>query len=235
MDNLNVPTVAAAQTQKEVTINEATTRVSSALSDYLAVDLSAGDHTLSADEFQSNMGFNTTGNAISRTLTVPATKRALFYVENSGSATLTVACGSTTFSIAAGAIGMFQTDGTTNGMISVAPVALGGEIDISIAISGKPLTAQNIIIVANQAFTLPISLTGSHFYIDTNPTSTATFTFYKNGTSIGTVAFATSGAPTVTFTGAVTFAIGDKLKVTAPSPQDTTGADVSLNLKATKS
>lgn len=235
MDNLDIPAVAAAQTQKEITINEATAKLSGALADYLAVDLSAGGHTLSADEFTSYMGFKTTGNAISRTLTIPATKRALFYVENGGSATLSVACGSTTLSIAAGATGMLQTDGTTNGMISIAPVAIGGEIDICVAISGKPLTAQKIIFIVNQAFSLPTSLTGSHAYVDTNPTATMDFDIAKNGSSVGTVSFNTSGVASFTFASPASFAIGDKLKITAPSPQDATGADVSINLKGTKS
>lgn len=233
-DNLGTPDVAASQTQKEVTINAAKNQIAGALSDYLSVDLSSADHTLTATEFTGFMGFATSGNAVSRTLTIPATKRAIFYVENGGTASLSVTRGSTTLVIAAGAVAFLQTDGTTNGLISVAPLPIGVELDIGVAFSGKPLASQAVNIPMNQAVSLPASLTGSHFFVGTNPTSTMTFTINKNGSSVGTVAFGTSGTPTVTFASPVSFAVGDVLNITAPNPQDLTGSDVGLNFKSTR-
>jgi hypothetical protein len=54
------------------------------------------------------------------------------------------------------------------------------------------------------------------------PTATATYTIYKNGVSIGTIAFATSGAVTKTLVSSVDFEIGDQFSMTAPDPQDAT-------------
>lgn len=234
MDNLSTPSVAASQTQKEVTINAAKTQIASALSDFLSISLSSGDHTLSATEFTTYMGFATTGNSVSRTLTIPATKRAIFYVENGGSATLSVACGSTVLSVPASAVVFLQTDGTTNGIVSIAPTPVGGEVDVTVAFSGLPNDGQIVPIVFNQSLTLPASLTGSHFYIRTNPTSTMTFALTKNSTSIGSVSFNTSGVGSATFAGSITFAAGDRLIITAPSPPDATGADVSLSFKGSR-
>lgn len=79
-----------------------------------------------------------------------------------------------------------------------------------------------------RAVTFVSGLTGSKFAIKTNPTSTMTFTILKNGSSIGTVAFNTSGSPTVTFTTTTAFASGDLFGIQAPSPQDATGAGISF-------
>jgi hypothetical protein len=78
---------------------------------------------------------------------------------------------------------------------------------------------------------LVASLTGSAFSIDTNPTATHTFTINKNGASVGTVAFSTSGVPTVTFASDVTFAVDDLMTITAQASADATGADITFSLK----
>lgn len=105
--------------------------------------------------------------------------------------------------------------------------------DIPFFVSGKPASAQ---IVLNWIFaasiTLPASLTGSQFHIATNPAAVMTFALSKisggSSSSIGSVSFGTSGAATITFASAITFAAGDILSLVAPSPQDTAGSDVSM-------
>lgn len=234
-DNLNLPQVSPTQNNKETTINDATTKLSGALTDTLSCDLSSGSYTLTDDNFQSYMKFATTGNTVARAFTVPSIKRALFMVTNGGTSTVTITVGTTTIPLAAGATNFYQTDGTSNGLASAIPTSQTGvEMDLCVAISGLPGASQNIPIVMNQAITVPISLTGSNFAIGTNPTSTMTFVLKKNGSSIGSVAFSTGGSATVTFTAAVSFAIGDVFTITAPGSQDATGADVSLNFKASR-
>jgi hypothetical protein len=108
----------------------------------------------------------------------------------------------------------------------------------AVSISGKPGASQNINIPILEGIKLPSSLTGSVFIIGTNPTSTMTFTLYQvtsgTATSIGTVAFSTSGSPTVTFSSTITFASGDLLRISAPGSQDATGADISLGFKGSR-
>lgn len=148
MDNLNLPQVAANQTQKEVTINAATQQLSGALADYLSISLSSGGHTLSAQEFTSYSGFLISGNTVSRTLTVPATKRARFWVENSGSATLTITVGSTSLSLAAGTISEYQTDGTANGLVLFSSSGGGGGSGIEFTDGTHDLTGVTKITVS---------------------------------------------------------------------------------------
>lgn len=104
--------------------------------------------------------------------------------------------------------------------------------DIGICFSGMPGASQIVEIVAVRSFQLPASLTGSQAFIGTDPTSTMTFTLYKNGSNIGTIAFSTGGSPTITFASAVTFAAGDVLGIEAPGTQDATGANVAFTFEA---
>lgn len=76
---------------------------------------------------------------------------------------------------------------------------------------------------------LPPDLVGSQFAVKgVAPTATATFTLQKNGSTIGTISFATDNTPTVVFTNAVDFVPGDAFSMDAPSPDDATLTDVSM-------
>ncbi len=99
-----------------------------------------------------------------------------------------------------------------------------------IYMEGKPDAAE-VFPIWNIPFAvqLPSSLTTSIFTIETLPAGTFTITLKKNTSSIGTIAFATNGTPTVTFISNVNFAVGDKFSVTWPTMQDATGADVALS------
>lgn len=77
---------------------------------------------------------------------------------------------------------------------------------------------------------LPKDLVESRFSIKGNlPTATATFTLKKNGSSIGTISFATDGTPTVAFASSVDFTDDDDFQMDGPSPDDATMTDVSFN------
>lgn len=100
--------------------------------------------------------------------------------------------------------------------------------------SGVLSNAAKYTFKAPWAFVLPASLTGSQAVIGTNPTGTLTLTLNKNGSSIGTIAFSTSGTPTITFASQVTFAVGDVLTIVGPGTADATGADIGLTLVGTQ-
>jgi len=125
--NLNLTAVAAGQNSKEVTINDADAAIESALTDTLSLDLSAGNVTVTALQYRRNIGFTTTGNAISRDLTLQTIKRTV-WVRNSGSATLNIKVGSTTLTLAAAGFMLIYTDGTTNGL---AKIDLVGSISLA--------------------------------------------------------------------------------------------------------
>lgn len=105
--------------------------------------------------------------------------------------------------------------------------------DLLVNFSGVPAVSQKWTHIASEAFTLPASLTGSEAVIATNPTSTLTVALAKNGSSIGSIAYSTLGAPTFMFASQVSFAIGDVLTATCPASPDATGADIAFTLKGT--
>lgn len=101
--------------------------------------------------------------------------------------------------------------------------------DLPVSIGGFPDEGEVFPIVTEVRNTrLPAGLTNSRFYIATNPSATMTFTIQKNGINIGSVSFSTLGVPTVTFASLVNFVAGDRFSLTAPTPQDVTGSDVSF-------
>lgn len=126
MGNLSLPAIAPGQKAMYQTSNDADNALDLAMTDALPLDLSGGNVSLTAGQFTRAIAFQTSGNSVSRTLTVPASKR-LFIVINGGTATLTVARGTGTGSVPAADSAVFYTDGTTNGINTVvASVAASG-------------------------------------------------------------------------------------------------------------
>jgi len=110
-----------------------------------------------------------------------------------------------------------------------------GAYDIAFFIPDKPNdNVSGMVFTAARTFTLPINLTGSVGSVGVNPTGAVTLSLQKNATSIGSINISTSGVVTFTFTAAVSFAVGDKLVVMTPTPQDATLADVSVTLIGTR-
>jgi hypothetical protein len=123
--NLAIPHVAAAQAQKEVTINDGFNRLDRAVTDFLTVDLSAGDVTLTNDQFRLHRILRSQGVTVPRTLTVPAIRREVSIDNADGTADLTVARGTGSVVVPAGAALMVYTDGTTNGIRAIGGVGGG--------------------------------------------------------------------------------------------------------------
>jgi hypothetical protein len=124
--NLAIPHVAAAQAQKEVTINQAVDLLDRALTDVLAVDLGAGDVTLTSDQYRRHTVFRAANVTASRTLTLPQIKRTVAVDNADGAATLTVARGTGTVSVPAGAALAIYTDGSANGIRPIGGTGGGG-------------------------------------------------------------------------------------------------------------
>lgn len=114
--NLGVPYVAAAQNQKEVTINSGFDAVDAALTEVLAISLAAGDVTVTAAQATRNQVLRCSGNTVARNLNLPQLKRELVIV-NQGTAVLSVKRGTTTVAMPAGAPRRVYMDGTANGLI----------------------------------------------------------------------------------------------------------------------
>lgn len=143
MGALNLPTLASGQLTPYQTSNDADAALESGVTGALSVDLSGGDHVLTQAEFTRAVYFASTGNAVARILTTPATNR-LFAVRNGGSSALSVKTGSTTLAVAAGARAIFYTDGTTNGLVAIVGSSGGSSApQFSVSVSAAPGASVN--------------------------------------------------------------------------------------------
>lgn len=118
MGNLNLTQVSAGQNTKEATINDADAAIEAALTESFSVVLTSGNVALTAAQYRGALAFITTGNAISRDLTLQAIKRTV-WIKNGGSATMNIKLGSTTLTLGAGRYSFYYTDGTANGLEKV--------------------------------------------------------------------------------------------------------------------
>lgn len=118
-----------------------------------------------------------------------------------------------------------------------APGGGSNPYDVVCSLVGKPdagATVLELTLTRNVAFSGNFS--GSQGTVGTNPTSTATYTVKKNGSSIGTAVVSTGGVVTFTTTSgaAQSFVAGDRMTVTAPGSQDATLSDVAMTFAGTR-
>jgi hypothetical protein len=101
--NLAIAHVAAAQAQKEGTINSAVDLLDRAVTEVMTIDFGPGDVTLTAAQYRQHRVFRAAGPAVARTLTLPQIRREVAIDNAAGTATLTVARGTGFVEIPAGA------------------------------------------------------------------------------------------------------------------------------------
>lgn len=130
---LLITELADGQVDQFATANEAWRSMEAAGNDFTTVSLASSDVTLTAAQFAADFLFVSSGNAVSRTLTIPAAKR-FFAVYNGGSAALNVTRGSTTISVDVGDCVLLYSDGTTNGLLNAAS-GVGGLNNLVEAVS----------------------------------------------------------------------------------------------------
>lgn len=115
------------------------------------------------------------------------------------------------------------------------PVSSSGVYDIGIYVEG--LTTNSEIVwefVAPRAWTLPAGASGAAV-AQVAATGSTTYTLAKNGTSIGTIAWAASGTVgTISVTASTSFAAGDILSLTGPATADATLANIAVTLAGTR-
>ncbi len=231
--------VTAGQNQKEVTINDSDGILDAALTEFLDSDYTSADVTLTDDEFQQNVRFNSTNLTVARALNLVVFKK-FFIVDNTdGTATLTVTQGSTTIGVEAGGTSMFYADGTTNGLVQLSAGTGNGNADVfdlGFFIPGTTTDAQVLLsFVMVRAAQFPDDFSGSEFHSLTNPTATVTIDIQKNEADIGDISITSGGVATFT-TDATTLDLvaGDRIAFLNQATADATLANFSVNLKGTK-
>lgn len=104
--------------------------------------------------------------------------------------------------------------------------------DVVASFIGKPGDAALVFILTfTRNVSFDVNWASSEGTVGTNPTATATYTIFKNAVSVGTIAISTAGVFTFTTSGgAVSFVAGDRMTITAPTPQDASLADIGITL-----
>lgn len=231
--NLGAAQLTGGMANPETAVNTATGRLDAAITEITTVDLTS-DVTLTTAQYQSAFRFDVTPSGTAKKLTLPAIKR-MALVNNTSANSISVVKGTTTIALAAGSMALFYTDGTANGLIALSLTSGGGggsqPFDLHLYIPGVLVDAQLCLrMKVTTPFSLPSGLTGSYFTARVASAGSVTFTIKQNGTSIGTIAFSTSGTGTATFASTVNFVAGDLITVEGPATHDTALADVSLDL-----
>lgn len=125
--NLGITHIAASQTGKEITANEAFARIDAAITETLVVSVSAGNATPTLAALQQASRALISGASVTgRTVTLPTMKRALVLAAAASNAEpVGVVRGATTLTLAPGATRFVYVDGTADGLEVIGSTAVG--------------------------------------------------------------------------------------------------------------
>jgi hypothetical protein len=209
-NNLALSQVAAAQNQKEVTINDQAGQLDAAISEVDAFLVGDGNVlTLTAEQFRRHVAFDlqpdSPGPDASVTLTVPAIKRGIFVVLNGTGFAVQVAIDSQPLTgpiVEDGSAAVLYCDGTN---VQTVAAATGGvatlTYDFGFSFPGGPPSADEVLskVVIPRDITIPADMAGASGHVDVNPDAQLDIDVTVDGaTSIGTIAISTLGVFTFT-------------------------------------
>jgi len=245
--NLNLSQVAAAQNQKEVTINDQAGQLDAALTEQFIADVAAGNVALTFEAYRRAIHIKATGAATAgRTVTLQAIKKLSVISNWSTTDSVDFILGSATITLdpaedaANPTMALVYTDGTADGLFAVSSGIGGGGggalYDLGFYDSGGPPGASELLFkwVATRDLELAADMAGSFGDIGTNPTAQFDMDVTLEGGSIGTISVATDGTFTFTTAGgtAKSIAAGEVLTIIAPTSADATAADIAVTLAA---
>jgi hypothetical protein len=247
-NNLALLQVAAAQNQKEVTINDQAGQLDAALTEQLVADVAAGNVALTSEAYRRAVHIKATGAATAgRTVTLQAIKELTIISNFSTTDSVDFVLGSATVTLdpaedaANPTMALVYTDGTADGLYAVSS-GIGGSgggalYDLGFYNSGGPPGASELLFkwVATRDLDQPVDFSGSVGEIGTNPTAQFDMDVTLEGASIGTISVATDGTFAFTTAGgtAKQISAGERLEIVAPASTDATAADIALTLAGT--
>lgn len=241
---LAIPEVDQTQPNKYITINNALSFMGAATNKKLESN-TTGNWALTEAQFTRYMVFKALGRAGAFNITLPDavnvsnTERFFVVWNNDSTYTATVKAATSPgaqVSLLPGQLAVCYRNGVDTYALILTDQA-GRAYDLGFFVPGLPADAGIVMEwKATRAWKLLGNALGSQCKVATNPTSTAVFTILKNGSSVGSISINTSGVATFSTTAgaAVSFAVGDILSVTAPTPQDVTLADVGIAFYGTR-
>lgn len=233
--NIGVTDVEAAQNQKEVTINAGFARLDAAITEELAVSVSAGNATPSTAAVQQAARIAITGASTSgRTVTLPAVQRPLIVSLDSASThSVAIVRGSTSIALYPGVTGHFYVDGTTNGLVQTAEFSVQrGALWIAAAPSdAEVLWAAEV--PPGETWTLLPDLRGWVVEAEVAATGTTVIDITRNGAGVATLTWSAAGTAPALATAsniAQSFTAGQVMKIVAESPADATLAQIRFHI-----
>jgi len=237
--NLAIPYITAGQNQKEVTHSSGMALLDAAITETLAVSVSAGNATPTAAQVRAAARIAITGaSTAGRSVTLPAIKRPLFVsLDAASTKAVSVVRGSASITILPGVSLYLYTDGTANGLVQIGEY---GPYRAPIWIRGVPSNSEILMRwqVKGQALVLLPDMLGCSFVADTAATASTVWSIRRNGSAVGTLTWAAAGTvPALATTGnaAQTFAIDDFIDLIAATSADATLGDVSGTLLLVRS
>src|SRR5690606_22540326 len=103
--------------------------------------------------------------------------------------------------------------------------------DLQLGFAGAPGAGAADVVLAPRAVTIDDADPGE-VHVGTNPTDgTATIDIQVNGVSVGSISITTGGVVTWSLAADIELSAGDTLALVAPSPADSTLADVLVAFK----
>lgn len=139
---LQIPEIAGSQLNQYITANEMVRKLEASANECLTVSLSAGDVTLTNEQFFRAYFFIASGHSVARNMIIPQSKRS-FSVKNAGSAEVSVVLGSSSIAIPSGQTFALMADGQPNGLSVVGGGAAGG---LTGFVAGKNNAAPNNVL-----------------------------------------------------------------------------------------
>ena len=232
--NLAVAHVAASQNQKEVTINDAIDALDRAMTDTLALDLSAGSLSLTAAQLRSAFVLRPAGALTGpASILVPQIRRVFALVNTDSAFAVTVERGASAIVVQPGEGALLISEGSPNGLFRVGPGAPVYDFGM---VAGASPDAGEVLgkVVIPRALLIPPDLAGSAVHVDTAPDDDFAIVMTRNATAIAsiTVHDDASASLATSANAPVTIAAGDVIRFLAPATPDASISGISLTIAA---
>lgn len=239
---LNITEVGEAQANKYLTINNAFRALEQAANAALSnAAVGAGPWAVTEAQVSRNAVYRASGGSAAFDITLPSTvnsvnaSRVVYVINEDTTYTATVKASTgagASVALAPGESGAIYQDYEDCYLLSKGQAGTNPPYDVGLYIPGQPADGAEVFkFVAVRSVSWPDEFAGSYGHVGVNPTASAAFTVKKNGSAVGTITINTSGVFTFATTGgATTLAAGDRLTIDAPTPQDSTLANIGFNL-----
>jgi hypothetical protein len=232
--NLAIAHVAASQNQKEVTINDAIDALDRAMTDTLALDLSAGPIVLGTSQLRAAMVLRPAGALTGpASLLVPQIRRVFALLNTDTAFAITVERGASAIAVQPGESALLISDGSPDGLFRVGPGAPVYDFGM---VAGTGPGAGEVLgkVVIPRPLLIPPDLAGSAVHVDTAPAGDFVIVMTRNATAIASVTVHADASASLATSGnaPVTIAAGDVVRFLAPATPDASIAGISLTIAA---